>query len=337
MNRKKEITFHINNHKQVYGEFHENTKLKMVRSYFKDLSHFNNFELSFNGRILYNDESILRDICNKSTKMLFIIIIKEENANIQTSFKNEVSPIKPKLLRSSSQGRASIPNQPINCNHENLILENSTLKIQNDELLSQIEQMKNQNINFSNYIQEANSKIQILQRSNDNISTQNFNLNKFLENLKAEYMELDKNFKIAQDKLDKYEKAYSSVVKENDKMRRVSVKKSSLEMIDTGRKSLIQKLNFLPENGGGDNMKARESLKGQLQNKRSISQPPQPNGKELSPIKTLLKSSLNTPIKQNKQPQKEDSNEELSFDNIKNNKISINYMYIYFIHNKIKF
>ena len=78
MNKKKHVIFYFNNQKQFYGEFHENSKLRLIKAYLRDISHIGEFNTIFNGETLINEELSLKEIINnKSSKSDIIFKIDE--------------------------------------------------------------------------------------------------------------------------------------------------------------------------------------------------------------------------------------------------------------------
>ena len=85
MNRKRRVTFNVNSSLQYSAEFHENTKLKMLKSYFKDVSHIDKFNLmNSNSTYLNNDESSIRDIYGNS-KEIFLRVLKVSDDDISNN------------------------------------------------------------------------------------------------------------------------------------------------------------------------------------------------------------------------------------------------------------
>jgi hypothetical protein len=78
MNRKKYVAFVCQNQKQYHGEFHENTKVRLIKAYFRDISNINDFNLIYNNEYLIEEELSLRDIVNNSSKTNILFFIEEQ-------------------------------------------------------------------------------------------------------------------------------------------------------------------------------------------------------------------------------------------------------------------
>ena len=85
MNRKRRVIFYINPNLQYTSEFHENTKIKMIKSYLKDVSHIEQFKLISNNSSNIQDDSALKEI-NALSKEIFFRVIKVLDQN---SIENE--------------------------------------------------------------------------------------------------------------------------------------------------------------------------------------------------------------------------------------------------------
>ena len=62
MNKKKTVILHVSHNEQYFGEFYENTKIRMIKSFLKDVSHSNKFKLTCNGNSCNNDEISLKEM-----------------------------------------------------------------------------------------------------------------------------------------------------------------------------------------------------------------------------------------------------------------------------------
>jgi hypothetical protein len=82
MNKKKSVIFHINNNKQFFSEFHENTKIKMLKAYLKDIAHIEDFNLVINGQIVNDDEVIIKDLLTHHSKNELFFKIVQFNSTI---------------------------------------------------------------------------------------------------------------------------------------------------------------------------------------------------------------------------------------------------------------
>jgi hypothetical protein len=80
MNKKKSVIFYISNNKQFYSEFHENTKVRMLKSYVKDISHIEDFQLMLNGEVLQDDEISLREISYTRNDLVFKVVQQANSA-----------------------------------------------------------------------------------------------------------------------------------------------------------------------------------------------------------------------------------------------------------------
>jgi hypothetical protein len=112
MNKKKYVIFHITNTRQYFAEFHENTKIKMVKAYLKDVSHLENISLMINGVMYSNDELTLREIVPNSYEIIFRVVVGNVMNDVDETLK-----------------------------------ENFQLKKENKELQNQIDFLKNENGN----------------------------------------------------------------------------------------------------------------------------------------------------------------------------------------------
>jgi hypothetical protein len=109
MNKKKSVIFYISSNKQFFGEFHENTKMKMIKAYLKDIAHINNFQLSLNGEIFKDDEIALKDfISHKKNEIVFRVTpdnnsslneLAEEYLKENTMLRNEINRLNENLLQ----------------------------------------------------------------------------------------------------------------------------------------------------------------------------------------------------------------------------------------------
>lgn len=81
MNKKKHVVFSLNNQKQFYGEFHENSKIRLIKAYFRDISHIDEFNFLYNGEYIQDDEISLRDVINYSSKINIVLNVEELKFN----------------------------------------------------------------------------------------------------------------------------------------------------------------------------------------------------------------------------------------------------------------
>lgn len=81
MNKKRRVIFYINPSLQYTSEFHENSRVKMVKSYLKDISHIEKFILTTSTSSNFNDESTLKEISG-NLREIFFRVIKIENKTI---------------------------------------------------------------------------------------------------------------------------------------------------------------------------------------------------------------------------------------------------------------
>jgi len=79
MNKKKNVIFNLNNHKQYFGEFHENSKIKLIKAYFRDISNIIDYNIVYNNEYLCDDEISLKDVVHSNTKSSIIFYIEELN------------------------------------------------------------------------------------------------------------------------------------------------------------------------------------------------------------------------------------------------------------------
>lgn len=63
--KRKNIIFHIDKNNQLLGSFHENSKFKLIRAYFRDISNIPEFNLIFNDQIISDDEITLKFLTSK--------------------------------------------------------------------------------------------------------------------------------------------------------------------------------------------------------------------------------------------------------------------------------
>ena len=73
MNSRKTIVFIINNKKQVFTEFNENTQVGFLKTYVRDITKFDKFNLLYGGNVLKNDLLKIKKLCAdaRSSKMIF--------------------------------------------------------------------------------------------------------------------------------------------------------------------------------------------------------------------------------------------------------------------------
>jgi hypothetical protein len=225
MNHKRIVKFHISNKELYTGEFHENTKLRMLKAYFKDISHFPKFKFIFNGETLDEEEKTIRELLRGThSNELFLKVSLQSGATSsstshlindkiylsQSNFSyNANSEITKKhsnsnLITVSQQPSHSLTSLRIQNTNEILIKENYNLKSKTNELESQIISLQEENVNLVKIIKEMNDNLQMLQKAYDNSNSQNFSLNKKIDQMKIEYSELEGAFYQLKEKYEKY-------------------------------------------------------------------------------------------------------------------------------------
>lgn len=225
MNHKKIVKFHISNKELYTGEFHENTKLRMLKAYFKDISHFPKFKFIFNGETLEEEEKTIREILRGShgTELFLKVSLQSGgtssstsslindkvylsqsnisyNANSETTKKHSSSNLSAVIPQQSN----SLTNLRIQNTNENLIKENYNLKLKTNELESQVFNLQDENVNLVKIIKEMNDNLLMLQKAYDNSNSQNFSLNKKTDQMRVEYSELESAFSQLKEKYEKY-------------------------------------------------------------------------------------------------------------------------------------
>lgn len=96
MNRKKHVIFSLSNQKQFHGQFHENSKIKLIKAYFRDISHIYGYNLIYDDDIIIDDELSLKEIINYSNKSHIVFNIEEvrqlDSEEIKNKTKINVNP-----------------------------------------------------------------------------------------------------------------------------------------------------------------------------------------------------------------------------------------------------
>jgi hypothetical protein len=200
MNSKKMVVFHLSNIEQYYGEFNENTKLKMLRSYLKDISHYSNFKFMFNAELCQDEEVSIREICKGSSNFNFLLKVLLGNTNNSTTTLS--STFKENLLLSSGKKTKSVENLELTDDFTRLSNINQELTIENFDLKNIIQeneiklfQFQKENSSLNNIINELNNKFATLQKTYDNLLTQNLSTNKQLEIIKVDYSNIEIAYK----------------------------------------------------------------------------------------------------------------------------------------------
>jgi len=210
MHKKKTVIFNINSWEQFFGEFHENTKIRMMKSYFKDVSHINNFRFFYNGESINNDEISLKDLSSKSTSQVLIRV------SIYTSHSNnELAEQNLYISDLDKNGRSGAC--IINCgadnqteinfhNHQDeIIKENYELNYHISELNIHISSIQEENSNLIKEINELNLKLITMQKAYEITLNQNFNSNRMIEQIKLDYENLLELHKKTSEKLNRIE------------------------------------------------------------------------------------------------------------------------------------
>ncbi len=213
------VVFHISNIEQYYGEFNESTKLKMLRSYLKDISHYSNFKFMFNAELCHDEEISIRDICRGSSNFNFLLKVLLGNMNNSTTT-TLTSTFKENLLLSGKKTK-SVENFELtdditrlsNINQE-LTKENFDLKNSIKENEVKLFQYQKEFSNLNNIIDDLNNKMATLQKTYDNLLTQNLSTNKQFEMMKIDYSHLELAYK---DLLEKSEREKNFIQNMNKK------------------------------------------------------------------------------------------------------------------------
>jgi hypothetical protein len=243
MSRRKTVVFHINHQKQIFGEFHENTKVKMIKSYFKDVSHINcHFDLNINGNTINNDELMLIDINKKDNRLLFrVILYSEENGQENNSLLHSQSKSyfsKTNKILDLSMSEEKKPPLHFQNNQEELLMELHNLSTLNEHNTIKISSMENEILTLHSYIEEQNNKLMFLQKSLETMSLQNLNANKFIEQLKQEYAEIEERYRLCKESNERLEKLMFSM----NMAKPIESKRKSINN-GTGRMSIVKDIS----------------------------------------------------------------------------------------------
>ncbi len=103
MNKKKRVIFFVNSNLQYSAEFNENMKVKMLKSYFKDVSHFDKFSFITQKNNNVCDEQALKDICQGSREIFFRVIRPDEKGSTGDSQIEELLNENNKLRRENTE------------------------------------------------------------------------------------------------------------------------------------------------------------------------------------------------------------------------------------------
>jgi len=201
MNKKKTVIFHLNNKNQYFGEFNENAKLWMIKSFFKDVSHVNKFKFLYNGEWCQHDDITLRELTRGKQSYEILIIVypydEDESQNAEEFLKTH----KEKLHEKSDKSLKFHTHNNIN---ENLFQENNSLKIKISHYEEVIRSINSDNENLQLNIIELNNKLSNLQKCFENLSDCNMNLNRHIEQLKFEKHDLEAMYKNLRSKFENY-------------------------------------------------------------------------------------------------------------------------------------
>ena len=77
MNRRKRVIFYINSDLQYSTEFNENTKIKMIKSYLKDVSHLEKFSLTHSNQNTC-DELTINHYSNGNREIFFRVFMQDD-------------------------------------------------------------------------------------------------------------------------------------------------------------------------------------------------------------------------------------------------------------------
>lgn len=225
MNQKKTVIFHLCNNEQYYGEFNIHTQIKILKSYFKDISHVPKFKLLYNGQVLEEEKRILDYSHNK---MVFFIKVSVQNV---VNLNNSVGQIDHDMSQMSHADFTpsknlhtinSAPNIIYHATTEDLIKENYSLANKGKDYEAQITSLQKENTSLVSIIEELNEKLLMLQRRNETTQSQNLLLNKNFETLKVDYNNLELLYIQTREKLEKFQQLSAN----NFSNRKVSVSTS---------------------------------------------------------------------------------------------------------------
>jgi hypothetical protein len=201
MNKKKTVIFHLNNKNQYFGEFNENAKLWMIKSFFKDVSHVNKFKFLYNGEWCQHDDLTLRELTRgkQSYEILIIVYPYDED-----ELDNAEEFLKTHKEKQNEKSNKSFKLQTHNNINDNLLQENNSLKlkISNYEEVIRSLNSDNENLQLNNI--ELNNKLSNLQKCFENLSDCNMSLNKHIEQLKFEKHDLEAMYKNLRSKFENY-------------------------------------------------------------------------------------------------------------------------------------
>lgn len=197
MSKRKTIIFYVNNQEQYYGEFHENTKIKMIKSYFKDIAHIHSFNINYNGNAVINEELKLCQLKKSGTigdKIIFKVT-PNSNLNQSCSVGNmldfSITPVKNELMDSRTIEKflprvRSMGDMPVKNNDEEM----EQLKTKNDELEQKLKNMEQiydkEKEELIRKINELNEKLQICQNENGVLQNLNIENKTIIDKLKNE-------------------------------------------------------------------------------------------------------------------------------------------------------
>lgn len=211
MLKKKTIIFHVNNQEQYYGEFHINTKIRMLKSFFKDVSHMSQFKFIYNGDVVNNDELTVREMTRGSNSYEALIKISQHTNNSYIEGGGNLNISMLNLNNASSVGSINMPNLGANINqvnnNEELIRENYLLSTKVQEFEAENANLREQNESLFNELEDMRAKLAMVQKAYENAAMQNVNANKVIEGLKNEYQILENNYNIVKEKLERYQNA----------------------------------------------------------------------------------------------------------------------------------
>ena len=71
MHKKKNIIFYLNKQTQYLGSFHENSKIKYIKAYFRDISNISEFNLIYNNEVILDEEISLKNLSATKTDIIF--------------------------------------------------------------------------------------------------------------------------------------------------------------------------------------------------------------------------------------------------------------------------
>ncbi len=73
MIKRKNVIFHVNKQTQHFGSFHENSKIKYIKAYFRDISNISEFNLVYNNEVVLDQDITLKSLSSNKTEILFNI------------------------------------------------------------------------------------------------------------------------------------------------------------------------------------------------------------------------------------------------------------------------